>query len=80
MQKGKLLIIDDEERLRNLLARILQLEGHEVITAATAKEGLKKLQQDTIHVVLSDVKLPDIDGITLSETIKKTIPTPRSSY
>jgi CheY-like chemotaxis protein len=32
MQKGKLLIIDDEERLRNLLARILQLEGHEVIT------------------------------------------------
>ena len=74
MQKGKLLIIDDEERLRNLLARILQLEGHEVITAATAKEGLKKLQQDTIHVVLSDVKLPDIDGITLSETIKKNYP------
>ncbi|MDB5150233.1 MAG: response regulator, partial [Mucilaginibacter sp.] len=74
MQKGKLLIIDDEERLRNLLARILQLEGHEVITAGTGKEGLKKLQQDTIHVVLSDVKLPDIDGITLSETIKKNYP------
>ncbi|WP_431200055.1 response regulator [Mucilaginibacter sp. P25] len=80
MQKGKLLIIDDEERLRNLLARILQLEGHEVITAGSGKEGLKKLQQDTIHVVLSDVKLPDIDGITLSETIKKTIPAPKSSY
>ena len=74
MQKGKLLIIDDEERLRNLLARILQLEGHEVITAATAKEGLRKLQQEHVHVVLSDVKLPDIDGITLSETIKKTYP------
>src|ERR1700710_642680 len=74
MQKGKLLIIDDEERLRNLLARILQLEGHEVITAANAKEGLRKLQQEHIHVVLSDVKLPDIDGITLSETIKKNYP------
>jgi two-component system NtrC family response regulator len=74
VQKGKLLIIDDEERLRNLMARILQLEGHEVITAATAKEGLRKLQQDHIHVVLSDVKLPDIDGITLTETIKKTYP------
>ncbi|MDN5287760.1 MAG: response regulator [Mucilaginibacter sp.] len=73
-QKGKLLIIDDEERLRNLLARILQLEGHEVFTAANGKEGLRKLQQENIHVVLSDVKLPDTDGITLSETIKKTYP------
>ncbi len=59
MQKGKLLIIDDEERLRNLLARILQLEGYDVITAATGKEGLRKLQQDIFQVVLSDVKLPD---------------------
>ena len=74
MQKGKLLIIDDEERLRNLLARILQLEGHEVFTAANGKEGLRKLQQEYIHVVLSDVKLPDTDGITLSETIKKNYP------
>ena len=38
MQKGRLLIIDDEERLRNLLARILQLEGYEVATASTGKE------------------------------------------
>jgi DNA-binding NtrC family response regulator len=74
MQKGKLLIIDDEERLRNLMARILQLEGHEVITAGTGKEGLRKLQQENIQVVLSDVKLPDTDGITLTDTIKKAYP------
>ena len=42
MQKRKLLIIDDEERLRNLLARILQLEGYDVLVASTGKEGLKK--------------------------------------
>ena len=70
MQKGKLLIIDDEERLRNLLARILQLEGYEVIVASTGKEGLKKLQQDAIAVVISDVKLPDANGIELTEKIK----------
>ncbi|MGZ3926766.1 MAG: response regulator, partial [Mucilaginibacter sp.] len=58
MQKGRLLIIDDEERLRNLLARILQLEGYDVISAANGKEGLRKLQQESFHVVLSDVKLP----------------------
>jgi two-component system NtrC family response regulator len=74
MQKGKLLIIDDEERLRNLLARILQLEGYEVITAATGKEGLRKLQHDTIQVVVSDVKLPDSNGIELTEQIKTNWP------
>lgn len=74
MQKGRLLIIDDEERLRNLLARILQLEGYEVSTAANGKEGLRKLQQESFHVVLSDVKLPDSNGIELTEKIKGSWP------
>src|ERR1700709_1405473 len=74
MQKDKLLIIDDEERLRNLLARILQLEGYEVLVAATGKEGLKKLQQEMIPVVISDVKLPDINGIELTSQIKTNWP------
>lgn len=74
MQQGKLLIIDDEERLRNLMARILQLEGYEVITASTGKEGLRKLQQEAVNVVLSDVKLPDSNGIELTEQIKKVWP------
>jgi two-component system NtrC family response regulator len=74
MQKGRLLIIDDEERLRNLLARILQLEGYEVIAAANGKEGLRKLQQEPFHVVLSDVKLPDSNGIELTQQIKNHWP------
>jgi two-component system NtrC family response regulator len=74
MQKETLLIIDDEERLRNLLARILQLEGYEVLTASTGKEGLKKLQHDPIPVVISDVKLPDINGIELTSQIKESWP------
>jgi DNA-binding NtrC family response regulator len=74
MQQGKLLIIDDEDRLRNLMARILQLEGYEVITASNGKEGLKKLQHETVNVVLSDVKLPDSNGIELTEQIKKNWP------
>lgn len=72
--KGKLLIIDDEERLRKLLARILQLEGYEVLEAGTAKEGLNKLKHDAIDVVLSDVKLPDMNGIDLTKKIKTEYP------
>jgi DNA-binding NtrC family response regulator len=74
MSKGKLLVIDDEERLRKLLARILQLEGFEVIEAATAKDGLRKLEHEVVDVIISDVKLPDINGIELTKTIKAAYP------
>jgi two-component system, NtrC family, response regulator len=74
MQKDKLLIIDDEERLRSLLARILQLEGYDIVVASTGKEGLRKLQQEVIPVVISDVKLPDINGIELTSQIKTSWP------
>ena len=74
MSKGKLLVIDDEERLRKLLARILQLEDFEVLEASTAKEGLRRLEHDVVDVVISDVKLPDINGIELTKTIKSAYP------
>lgn len=74
MQKEKLLIVDDEERLRGLLARILQLEGYDVIEASTGKEAIKKLQQDAVPVVISDVKLPDVNGIELTSQIKNNWP------
>src|SRR5476651_2175323 len=74
VSKGKLLIIDDEERLRKLLCRILQLEDYEVLEAATAKEGLRHLDNDVIDVVISDVKLPDLNGIDLTKKIKEQHP------
>jgi DNA-binding NtrC family response regulator len=73
-QHGKLLIIDDEERLRQLLARILQLEGYTVIQAATGKEGLRQLDNHTVDVIVCDVKLPDANGIELTKTIKTAHP------
>src|ERR1700744_6407902 len=74
ISKGKLLIIDDEERLRKLLTRILQLEGYDVLEAANAKEGLRKMDHETVDVVISDVKLPDLNGIELTKKIKADPP------
>jgi len=56
---SKILIIDDEEKLRNLLARIIGLEGFIVLQAGDLKSALKILQKEEIDVVLCDVKLPD---------------------
>ncbi len=62
-RKGKLLIIDDEEKLRKLLFRIISLEGYEVDEAGNLSEGRKKLEQNQYHLVLCDVKLPDGNGV-----------------
>jgi two-component system NtrC family response regulator len=69
-----ILIIDDEKKLSGLLARIIGLEGFRVLEAATGKEGLKLLAQEDVLVVLSDVKLPDVNGVDLVKSIKDKKP------
>lgn len=71
---NKILIIDDEEKLRSLLARIISLEGFEVLEAGDCKSGLKKLELSDIDIVLCDVKLPDGNGVELSKQIKDKQP------
>ena len=70
----KILIIDDEEKLRSLLARIIKSEGFEVIEAKDLKTGFKKLEQTDIDVVLCDVKLPDGNGVDFLQNIKGSFP------
>ena len=73
MQQG-VLIIDDEKKICSLLARIIELEGFTVYQANTGKEGLKTLAAQDVHVVISDVKLPDYNGIDLVKQIKELKP------
>ncbi|WP_158796102.1 sigma-54 dependent transcriptional regulator [Pedobacter sp. L105] len=68
------LIIDDEKKICSLLARIIELEGFTVFQANTGKEGLKLLANQEVHVVISDVKLPDVNGVELVQQIKQIKP------
>ncbi|RYY37746.1 MAG: sigma-54-dependent Fis family transcriptional regulator [Sphingobacteriaceae bacterium] len=68
------LIIDDEKQLNGLLSRIIGLEGYTVLQAYTGKEALKILTREDVDLVISDVKLPDINGIDLVIKIKETKP------
>ena len=68
------LIIDDEEKLRSLLARLIAMEGYDVIQAPDCKTALKKLEQHDIDVALCDVKLPDGYGVDFVKTIKSLYP------
>ena len=70
----KVLIIDDEEKLRTLLTRIISLEGLDVHQAGDCKSALKRLESTDIDIVLCDVKLPDGNGVELSKKIKEKYP------
>ncbi|MBO0935116.1 sigma-54-dependent Fis family transcriptional regulator [Fibrella sp. HMF5335] len=69
-----ILLIDDEPRLRQLLARILQLEGYTMLEAENGRAGLKILEREAVQLVISDVKLPDKNGIELTAQIKQLYP------
>src|SRR5689334_4424735 len=69
-----ILIIDDEAKLRALLARIISLEGYDVTEVPDQKTGLQKLEQREFEVVLCDVKLPDGNGIDLTKKIISRYP------
>ena len=69
-----ILIIDDEEKLRSLLARIVKSEGFEVLEAPDLKSGFKKLEHNDIDVILCDVKLPDGNGVDFVQKIKTNFP------
>jgi len=69
-----ILIIDDEEKLRSLLTRIISLEGFTVSQANDCKSALKKLDSGDFDVILCDVKLPDGNGVELVKQIKSKFP------
>jgi len=72
--EATILIIDDEDKLRSLLARILQAEGFQVLEAADGKSGLKKLAHESVDVILCDVRLPDDSGVNLVARLKQLQP------
>ena len=74
MSKGRVLIIDDEDIVRVSCQRILVPEGYEVRSTNSAAEGLGLLAHEPVDVVLTDLKMPDIDGMQVLEKIKEKWP------
>ncbi|MFA6596244.1 MAG: sigma-54 dependent transcriptional regulator [Ignavibacteriaceae bacterium] len=73
--KESILIIDDENDLRNLLVRLIKLEDYLTFDAENGAHGLEILKKEDISVVIVDVKLPDVNGIDLINKIKAINPT-----
>ncbi len=69
MKSARILVVDDELSMRVVLAAMLKKEGYEVFTAANGQEALKILKDTQISVVVTDLKMPGLDGMGLLEKI-----------
>jgi two-component system, cell cycle response regulator CpdR len=74
---ARVLIAEDEEQLRALVARALTSDGHEVVMAADGAEALDKLQAEggAFDLLLADIKMPVMDGLALALATARDFPT-----
>ncbi len=70
-RKLNVLLVDDEQVICRTLKRFLESKGHQVTASLKAKEGLELFKRDKFDVVLSDITIPDMDGIELIKKMRK---------
>jgi two-component system response regulator AtoC len=63
MEPKKILIIDDEEGMRDMLKVMLEKEGYEASIAEGGEEGLKRLEKEIFDLILCDIRMPRMDGL-----------------
>ncbi len=68
----KILVVDDEEGARELFNTILTDEGYEVTLAVDGREALTCMQSDPYDLVVTDIKMPGMDGLQLLQEIRKS--------
>jgi len=74
-RKGTVLLIDDEEEIRESIEILLTSEGLNTDTASTGEEGIKKIEENSYDAVLLDLMLPGKSGMEVQKTIKRIDPT-----
>ena len=71
---SRILVIDDESGIRDILGQLLRYHGYEVVTAGTAEEGLKALSQSFFNIIVLDIRLPDTPGTVLLDKVEEVAP------
>ncbi len=70
----KVLVVDDEKGIRDILEEVLSQEGYEVETASDGSEALKVVQDKNIEIALIDLRMPGMDGLELTSQLKESYP------
>jgi len=70
----QILVVDDEEPIRKLISTLLSTQGYQCITASNGSEALNKILQNTFGAVITDIVMPEMDGITLIKKLLSLYP------
>ncbi len=70
----KILIVDDEPKIRTVLERFLTKKGYQAVVAASGQEAIEKVKTDNPLVVLLDIRMPGMDGLAAMKKIKEASP------
>jgi DNA-binding NtrC family response regulator len=73
-ERARILVVDDDESVRKVLATILEEEGYDVDTAENGREAIKKSRAKFYNLALIDIRLTDMDGTKLLRKMKDTVP------
>ena len=65
-----ILVIDDEEQIRTIIKKILEAEGYNVVVAGDGKEGLKAFNESPVDLVITDIIMPEKEGIEIIRDLK----------
>jgi two-component system response regulator (stage 0 sporulation protein F) len=71
---GRVLVVDDEENARIGLSRILEQEGYQVDSVANGLEALEFLQHEKVQVIISDLRMPEMGGLTFLRELNRHYP------
>lgn len=71
---ARILVVDDEESIRDLCARVLTRAGYVVATAPSGEDAIVRLQEEAFDLMISDIRMPGISGLEVLEHAKTTFP------
>ncbi len=72
--KARILVVDDEQHICDMLSRHFQYMGYEVFTASNGNKALEFLESNRVDVMISDIKMPAMDGVALLKQVRKEYP------
>jgi two-component system response regulator FlrC len=71
---ARILVVDDEVGVRSFIADALEVDGHAVVQAADGVEALARLGEQSFHLIVSDLKMPRMDGLALLRAVRRDQP------
>ena len=74
MASHRILVVDDEDNLRDVLVEVLKRDGHEVDSAVDGSEGLRRIESVRYDLVITDLRMPGIEGPGLYEALRRRYP------